>query len=121
MKFVNSTRMLFIAAILIIAIVSVAAKWRTAPLSGYTPTPYTVLTSADTTVTVPGSYNAVQWVISNDGTGQLYLSFDGTAVDTATDTYIKSGECLANVNIPFRTLKMKTTGASSTVRVWISY
>jgi hypothetical protein len=114
-------QLLIIVALVVILLSSVAAVWRTAPLSGYTPAAYTVATSADTTVTVPASHNAVQWVISNDGTGQLYLSFDGTAVDTATDTYVKSGECLSNVNIPFRTLKMKTTGASSTVRVFISY
>jgi hypothetical protein len=110
-----------IVAVIIIALASIAATWRTDPLTGYTPGAYTVATSADTTVTVPGSHNAVQWVISNDGTGQLYLSFDGDAVNTSTDNYIKSGECLSGVNIPFRTLKMKTTGASSTVRVFISY
>lgn len=114
-------KLLLVIALAIMAILSIAAVWRTSPLTGYTPTPYTVTTAADTTVTVPGSHNAVQWVISNDGTGQLYLSFDGTAVDTASDTYIKSGECLSGVNIPFRSLKMKTTGASSTVRVFISY
>lgn len=104
----------------IIAIVLIAATWRITPLTSAV---YrgTALTTEQTTITLPGSKNAVETIISNDGTGTLYIKFSAGTINTQTDFYLAAGESIQNINIPWRTLELKAASSSAAYRILVSY
>ncbi len=104
----------------IILLLTIAATWRYTPLTSVC---YrgTASTSAQTTITLPNNRNAVDTIISNDGTGILYIKFSAGTIDTGADFYLASGESLQNINIPWRAMELKAGSSTAAYRILVSY
>lgn len=102
------------------ATVAVSAGWREFPLATYVSRP-TVLTTADTTITLPAQYKARETWIINDGTGRVYLHFGAGAVNTATDFFLEPSEAIERISIPWSTLSMRAETSSASVRVLVAF
>lgn len=109
-----------LSILVIVVMLTIAATWRTTPLTSAC---YrgTASTSEQTTITLPGSKNAVQTIISNDGTGTLYIKFTSVTINTNADFYLASGESIQNINIPWRTMELKAASATAAYRILVSY
>lgn len=110
---------IFVMLLVILLLVMVAATYRTSPLSGTAFRP-TVLTSADTTLTIPEGYKANQTLLVNDGTGRCYVNFSDTAINTATDFFVEPNESVP-LNVPWSKMHLKATTASAEMRIVASY
>jgi hypothetical protein len=112
--------LVLLALAILAGVLFVAASYRDTPLSGVAFRP-TVLTSADTTLTMPGGYRANQTLIVNDGAGRCYFNFTDTAVNTTNDMYIEADEALPPINVPWNKMHLRASSASATLRIVASY
>ena len=103
-----------------LAALTIAAVYRPQPLAGVAFRP-TVLTSADTTLTMPGGYKANTTILVNDGTGRCYFNFTDVAVNTSTDMYVEADEALPPLNVPWNKMHLRAETASATLRIVASY
>lgn len=111
---------LTLAILSILGAVLIAAAYRPQPLAGVTFRP-TVLTNADTTLTMPGGYKANTTLLVNDGTGRCYFNFTDTAINTSTDMYVEADEALPPINVPWAKMHLRAESASATLRIVASY
>jgi len=113
-------RLAILAVILLVALQAVAVTPRTQPLSWLVERP-TVLTTEQTTYTIPGGHIAQHTWIVNRGTGTLYIKFEDGTINTSNDFYLSSGESLQNVDVPWKTIELLATGASASVELLVTY
>lgn len=106
--------------ILLIALPAVAVTPRTQPLSWLVERP-TVLTTEQTSYTIPGGHIAQHTWIVNRGTGTLYIKFEDGTINTSTDLYLSSGESFQHLDVPWKTIELLATGASASVELLVTY
>jgi hypothetical protein len=111
---------LLLIALAVLAVTAVAASWRQFPLSTACFRP-TVLTTADTTLSVPGGYKAIQTIIVNDGTGRCYVNFSDVPINTATDMFVEPNEALPALPTPWSKMHLRAETASANMRILVSY
>lgn len=113
-------RLAVIILIIITVLPVVAITPRSQPVSWLVYRP-TVLTTEQTSYTIPGGHIAQHTWIVNRGTGTLYIKFEDGTINTSNDFYLSSGESLQNVDVPWKTIELLATGASASVELLVTY
>ena len=109
-----------IVIVISILIPVVAAAPRTQPVSAKV-FRETVLTTAQTELTVPNQHYAQHTWIVNRGAGTLYVKFESGTIDTAADFYLLTGESLQNIDVPWRTMELLAVTQSCDVEILVTY
>lgn len=113
-------RLAILLLILLVALPAVAVTPRTQPVSHLVYRP-TVLTTEQTSYTIPGGHIAQHTTITNDGTGTLYIKFADGTINTSNDFYLLPSESLQGIDVPWKTIELLATGSSVNSRILVSY
>ncbi len=119
MKFDKRNLLIILLAFIVLAL-SIAATYRreySVHIASYR---RTVLTSAQTTVTLP-DYFAQEFYIVNRGTGTVYIKWGSGVVNLSTDTKLKSGEATPVMHLPWTTIEMLAETSSAEVEILVGY
>jgi len=110
-----------IITLIVLVFVSLAATWRrTYPISGMSAS-YTVLTTAQTTITLPNNFYAQHSWIINRGTSNIAYRFDNLTVVPSECCQLKPGEALQNIDIPFTSISFLAVSQSGSIDLIVSY
>lgn len=108
-----------IVTLIILVFISLAAGFRRNYPIGGRCTPYTVLTTAQTTVTLP--FNAQHSWIINRGQSNIAYRFDSETVVPNECCQLKPGESLQNIDIPYSSISFLAVSQSGSVELIVSY